>query len=104
MLSLWIEAFAGNKAIFVQRNRKSRVSLELTPDQMRMAICAEIGARWSSQKAFAHGVGVSAGYINDVVHGRREPSGKLLQFMRFERVTIYRASVTVSEQRSITGD
>lgn len=54
------------------------------------AILTEMASR-SSQKAVAVKVGCSPAFLNDVVKGRREPSGKLLDALGLERVTFYRA-------------
>lgn len=43
-----------------------------------------------SQKAFAQRVGVSEGYLVDVLKNRRAVPKKILDFLGFERVVIYR--------------
>lgn len=46
--------------------------------------------RAGSQKATAMEVGCSYAFLNDVLHGRREPSGLLLDALGLERVVSYR--------------
>lgn len=43
-----------------------------------------------SQKAFAQKVGVSEGYLVDVLKNRRSVPRKILEFLGVERVTLYR--------------
>lgn len=43
-----------------------------------------------SQKAFARKVGVSEGYLVDVLKNRRSVPQKILDFLGLERVTLYR--------------
>lgn len=42
------------------------------------------------QKGCALKAGVSLQFLNDVLRGRREPSGALLEWLGFERVVTYR--------------
>ena len=48
--------------------------------------CAEHGG----QKDFAERAGISAAYVNDVLHRRREPGVSILQPLGLERITAYR--------------
>lgn len=43
-----------------------------------------------SQKDLASRLGVSAAYLGDVIHGKREPGSKLLKALGFERGIVYR--------------
>lgn len=43
-----------------------------------------------SQKDLASRLGVSAAYLGDVLHGRREPGDKILLALGLERVVTYR--------------
>ncbi len=43
-----------------------------------------------SQKDLAEKLGVSAAYLSDVLQGKREPAGKLLDALGVERVVTYR--------------
>jgi hypothetical protein len=62
----------------------------LSADDVR-AILRDVVARAGSQKATALEAGVSYAFLNDVLHGRREPSGLLLDALGLERVVRYRA-------------
>lgn len=42
-----------------------------------------------SQRALARSIGVSASFLNDIILGKREPSGKPLQFLGLVRVVSY---------------
>jgi len=39
----------------------------------------------SSQKELAEDIGVSQQYINDLIHGRRTPSDKILKYLGLKR-------------------
>ena len=43
----------------------------------------------ATQKNAARELGVSLSYLNQVLHGRREPAGKLLEAIGLERVAGY---------------
>ena len=49
------------------------------------AACAEAG----SQTAWAAKHGVSLGYVNDVLHARREPGDAILRALGLRRITRY---------------
>lgn len=44
----------------------------------------------STQTAIAKEAKVSAQFVNDALHGRREITGKLLHWLGYERVVTYR--------------
>lgn len=46
---------------------------------------------WGSQTKAAASLGITAQYLNDVLSGKREPAGKLLNAMGLERVVTYKA-------------
>lgn len=46
-----------------------------------------------SQKLVAAYVGVSASYLNDVLHGKRRINGALLRYLGYERIEYFRALV-----------
>ena len=48
--------------------------------EVRKMIRREIKS-FGSQRAFAAHLGVSAVFVNDIVRGNREPSGKVLQHL-----------------------
>lgn len=62
----------------------------LTAPDVR-ALLRGVIERAGSQKATAMEAGVSYAFLNDVLHGRREPSGPLLDALGLERVVTYRA-------------
>lgn len=43
-----------------------------------------------TQKELASKIGVSLPFLNDILRGNREPSGKVLTFLGLEKVVIYR--------------
>lgn len=47
-------------------------------------------AQAGSQRELAIRLGVSAAYLGDVLHGKREPGSKLLKALGLERVVVYR--------------
>ena len=50
------------------------------------AACANRGG----QKNFAESAGVSQQYVSDVLNGKREPGGAILDALNIERVVTYR--------------
>lgn len=46
--------------------------------------------RGCNQTQLAKRIGVSVPFVNDILHGKREPSGKVLEFLGLERIVIYR--------------
>lgn len=60
-------------------------------------ILADIVARSGSQKATAREAGCSPAFLNDVLKGRREPSGAILDALGLERVIYYRAKTKNAE-------
>lgn len=53
-------------------------------EQVR-AMLAHKAEKLGSQKALASAIGVSASFINDILQGKREPSGKPVEFLGLER-------------------
>jgi transcriptional regulator with XRE-family HTH domain len=43
-----------------------------------------------TQRQLAQEIGVSPQFLNDILHGKRVPSGKVLDYLGFERVVLYR--------------
>jgi hypothetical protein len=60
----------------------------MTPEQFRTHLRAYVGGCGDQQQA-AHRLGISPAYLNDVLHGRREPGPKLLGSLGMRRVTMY---------------
>jgi hypothetical protein len=50
----------------------------------------DVVASIDGQAAWARAHKISAQYLNDVLHGRREPGPKILQAIGFEKVVTYR--------------
>jgi transcriptional regulator with XRE-family HTH domain len=66
---------------------------EHTSDQVRDMLWGVIKSqpgRPLTQKALAAKIGVSLPFLNDILRGFREPSGKVLTFLGLERVVTYR--------------
>jgi hypothetical protein len=61
----------------------------MTREQLLIFLRAEC-AKEGSQKDWAKAHGMSAVYVSDVLAGRREPAGKLLEALGVERVISYR--------------
>ncbi|ACS39732.1 MULTISPECIES: helix-turn-helix domain-containing protein [Methylorubrum] len=66
------------------RRQEGRMT-DLTFDDVRARLSAAIREA-GSQKAFAHKAGVSAGFLSDVVHGRRDPGERVLAAIDLRRV------------------
>lgn len=45
---------------------------------------------YGTQKDLAEKLGVSTAYLSDVLQGKREPAGKMLEALGIERVVTYR--------------
>lgn len=50
-----------------------------------------------SQKALAEKIQVTPSFLNDVLMGKRNPTGKILDYLGLEKVTIYRKKETESK-------
>lgn len=61
----------------------------MTIDDVRKRL-AQACQNSGSQALWAKDNGLSTAYVNDVLHGRREPGGKLLAALGLERVVLYR--------------
>ena len=48
------------------------------------------GPHRQTQTQLAARIGVSVPFLNDILHGKREPSGKVLEWLGFERHVEYR--------------
>lgn len=71
----------------------------MTADDVREMLRRVI-ARAGSQKATALEAGCSYAFLNDVLHGRREPSGPLLDALGLERVVTYRPKSMAAQRTS----
>jgi predicted transcriptional regulator len=66
---------------------------ELTSDQVRIRLWEDIKknpGRPMTQTELAARIGVSLPFLNEILRGTREPSGKVLDYLGLERVVIYR--------------
>lgn len=61
--------------------------MSMTADQVRGLMKRAAG---DSQKAWADRHKISASFVSDVLLGRREPAGKILDALGLERVVSYR--------------
>lgn len=72
------------------------MTAKMTADDVRDQLRQQ-AERYGSQRALARTIGVSAAFLSDVLLGRREPSGPLLDFLGIERVVTY--SVCYAKRR-----
>ena len=67
---------------------------DLTSEQVRKRLWGLIrpapGPYRRTQLGLAQEIGVSLPFLNDILHGKREPSGKVLEYLGLERVVTYR--------------
>lgn len=64
------------------------IKIQYSADQVR-SMLSEKARELGSQKALAIASGVSTAFLSDVITGRREPSGALLDYLRMRRVVGY---------------
>jgi hypothetical protein len=76
--------------------------LEFTADQVRKKLWTAIASKpprrigGHTQLSLAAAIGISAQYLNDILHGHREPCEKCLQYLGLEKVVVYRIPVRKS--------
>lgn len=65
--------------------------LTLNATQLRTLLAAHASAATPNgkQKELAKMIGISESFLSDVLAGRREPTGKILEFFGYERVVTY---------------
>jgi transcriptional regulator with XRE-family HTH domain len=64
---------------------------QLTAAQIRSLLRERISAlQGDRQQTLAAEIGVSRSFLSDVLNERREPTGKVLEYLGFERVVTYR--------------
>lgn len=79
------------------------MSAELTSAQVRNLLWDKLKPRIGrprTQKELAAEIGVSTPFLNDILNGNREPSGKPLKFLGLERVVTYRFRKRPRKRRS----
>lgn len=65
-------------------------STSLSSGEILDALRQAIGTAGSA-KAFAEEAGLSAAYVGDVLHGRREPADRILAALGLKRITVIAA-------------
>ncbi|MDF2434507.1 MAG: hypothetical protein JWP44_4138 [Mucilaginibacter sp.] len=75
---------------------------EFTAKQVRDRLWAVINSRRHNQLTLAAAIGVSAQFLNDVLHGRKEPTGKVLEYLGLVRVVVYR--ISKRDGQTVKGD
>jgi hypothetical protein len=76
---------------------------EFTAEQVRAKLWTGLSSRRPgahNQLTLAKAIGVSAAFLGDVLHGRREPTGKILEYLGLERVVVYRIPKQPALRRS----
>lgn len=97
LLALWqqsrhlrplpLHGLRGRKALIETRMPE----LEFTAEQVRNKLWTAIGKPpRHTQPQLARRLGISAQYLHDILHGRREPGESVLEFLGLEKVVIYR--------------
>jgi transcriptional regulator with XRE-family HTH domain len=62
----------------------ARITLAELIDLLRVRVAAAGG-----QQQFADSIGVSQGYVNDILAGKREPGPKILLALGYKKVSLY---------------
>lgn len=63
---------------------------DFTATHVRTMLHAYMSANEMTQAALAKKIGVSAPYLNDILLEKREPQGKVLEWLKLKRVVVYR--------------
>ena len=63
------------------------MEVNVTADQVRKLLKQKQGK--GTQKALADRIGVTPAYLSDIYAGNRQPSGKVLAFLKLKRDTVY---------------
>lgn len=66
------------------------MSLEFTAEQVRKKLWTGLSSRAHNQLTLAKAIGISPQYLNDILHGNREPCEKCLQWLGLEKIVVYR--------------
>ncbi len=64
--------------------------MDLTAEQVRQQLREILSRQRLSQRSLAKLIGVSGQYLNEVLLGSREPTGKILDYLGLDRIVIYR--------------
>ena len=65
---------------------------DFTATHVRQMLWAYMGANELTQKALAEKIGISPAFLNDILREKRDPQGKVLSFLKLDRVVVYRRS------------
>src|SRR5262245_56870965 len=73
-------------------------SIEFSAEQVREQLWGLVknarqpNAPWTyrTQAELAKAIGVSLPFVNDILNGKREPSGKVIEFLGLERIVTYK--------------
>lgn len=82
--------YEGTNPMPSPRDQPRRASASMTLEAVLALLQAECD-KLGSQKAWARANGISIPYVNDVLHGRREPGPAILAPLGLEKVITYRA-------------
>ena len=85
----WGDLMTNKKVIVKQDAEKPMPRRILTATQVRAEL-REKAEYEGSQRKLAKLIGVSAAFLNDILLGKREPSGKPVAFLGLERHVDYR--------------
>lgn len=69
--------------------------LEFTAEQVRKKLWTGLSSKRPgahNQLTLAKAIGISPQYLNDILHGNREPCDKCLQWLGLEKVVVYRVT------------
>lgn len=67
--------------------------IDFTATHLREMLRAYMGANQLTTKAFAKELGVSPCLLRDILNGDLEPQDNVLEFLKFERVVVYRRAL-----------
>lgn len=75
--------------------------LEFTAEQVRKKLWLSVASKprrigGHTQLSLAAAIGISAQYLNDILHGNREPCEKCLAYLGLEKVVVYRVPTKLS--------
>lgn len=72
--------------------RGADVMVDFTATHVRQMLFAYMGANELTQKELAKMIGISGSHLNGILHEAKEPYGKVLDWLKLQRVVVYRRS------------
>lgn len=63
---------------------------DFTATHVRQMLRAYMGANDLTQTSLAKKIGISTPYLNDILLEKREPQGKVLDWLKLQRVVVYK--------------